>query len=736
MEPKPKFTNSPADSFSKIAKDIQSRSKEEQENIRTKLRTKRYSSMKLSGIVQDLNLKNQMYMEQGSNPTDVLWWSASALAMKAKETNNLRYLDLIPKIETRHGNYGQTMKGKKLIYDTRKEILSNLNAENNRDRTYLEGQRKKDKLDFRKRSGMAYYRLKMATPETEEAAKAEWEVIQKEAIEGGYDVELKAVVSNMDTTLTVKPGMVKKLQDHELFDKANSLLEDDTVLTVELSDSPENIAHSIVSYLISEEHYDLSESQQTLIKNHIGTITSSNKIDYFVEAETDGAELIKNFFKEASLQNGVPDLLQTSEVMQVEQESIKDLNERRNKIWIAYLNKAKREDGEYKGYQDWESDLQKKFKGEVLELNKSIISEYRGRIFDAYEKHKGTETPKTTQQMLDKALDNRFLLQQAIAWNMVPVDPINGKVLKSKEEVERELSNIEHWLEKRHPSIWSTALKDADEIKERANKVSIITPTPDQEGIVEDLMKIVEEVSPEKPEVLNTEINKYLRGKQKTLDSVSTAMIKDIADTLVDYREIPYLKKYMDQLSMKVLGEFPRWVLGALDPQIFKLQTTRVASNMSQKEINNVIALQDEVHKVIQEEAINHSIKFKKGYKGFKTVKDGKLEGSEVDQFQKAVKTRMDAMMSPDKINALQDDTDDKPETSPLETIAIRMFKSKNKTMDYSVLKSRTKMMKLVGSLDETTLNTIFKDLGLKITKGTPDQKSAIATYIAKQMKF
>ena len=217
-------------------------------------------------------------------------------------------------------------------------------------------------------------------------------------------------------------------------------------------------------------------------------------------------------------------------------------------------------------------------------------------------------------------------------------------------------------------------------------------------------------------------------------------MIKDIADTLVDYRAIPDLKEYMDQLSMKVSGEFPRWVLGALDPQSFKLQTTRATSNMSQKEISNVIALQDSVHKIIQEEAIKHSIKFKKGYKGFKTVKDGKLEGSEIDQFQKAVKTRIDEIMSPDNIKALHDTPKDgTSDTSPnkkMEDIANRMFKSKKQTMDYSVLKSPKKMLSLVDSLDETTLNTIFNDLGLEITEDTPDQKSAIGTYIANQMKF
>ena len=740
METKPKFTNSPANDFSTFAKRIQGKSKEEQEKIRTELRTARYSSAKLTGISQEMNIKNQMFIEQGANPTDVLWWNASTLAMKAKETNNLRYLDLIPKIETKHGNYAQTMKGRKLIYDTRKEILASLNSENNSDRSYLEFQRKEDERAFRIKANRAYYDFKMATKDGMENAKTVWETIQKDAIEGGYDTILKSVVSNMDTTLTAKPGMVKKLEDHELFDKTNDLLEDDTVLTIELSDSPENIFDSIVYHLIKEEHYDISESQQTLIKNHIKTITSSEKIDFFTQAKTDGTEVIKNFFNEASMKNGVADLFKSSEVMQVEQDAIRELNENRQRIWIKYLNLAKGEDGEYKGYQDWDSELQKKFKTEVTELNKDIIKDYRDTIFNAYEKYKGTERPETAQQELDRALSDRFTLEQAVRWEMIPTKLINGKKLKSLKEVKDELNNINFWIEKRHPSVWNNALEDADKIKERATKVSIITPTPDQEGIVEGLMKIVEEVSPEKPEVLNTEINKYLRGKQKTLDSDSKAMIKDIADTLVDYSKIPDLKKYMDQLSMKVSGEFPRWILGALDPQSWKLQTTRATSNMSQKEISNVIALQNKVHKIIQEEAIAHSIKFKKGYKGFKTVKDGKLEGSEIDQFQKAVKTRMDAIMSPDKINALQDATKDKTsDTSPnkkMEDIANRMFKSKNQTMDYGVLQDPTKMLLLVDSLDETTLNTIFNDLGLEITEDTPDQKSAIGTYIANQMKF
>ena len=100
----------------------------------------------------------------------------------------------------------------------------------------------------------------------------------------------------------------------------------------------------------------------------------------------------------------------------------------------------------------------------------------------------------------------------------------------------------------------------------------------------------------------------------------------------------------------------------------------------------------------------------------------------------------MDEIMSPDKINALQDTTKDKTsDTSPnkkMEDLANRIFKSKNQTMDYGVLQDPTKMLLLVDSLDETTLNTIFNDLGLEITEDTPDQKSAIGTYIANQMKF
>ena len=51
METKPKFTNSPANDFSTFAKRIQGKSKEEQEKIRTELRTARYSSAKFIALL-------------------------------------------------------------------------------------------------------------------------------------------------------------------------------------------------------------------------------------------------------------------------------------------------------------------------------------------------------------------------------------------------------------------------------------------------------------------------------------------------------------------------------------------------------------------------------------------------------------------------------------------------------------------------------------------------------------
>ena len=737
MEPKHKFTNSPVDTFSSFAKDIQSRSKEEQEEIRTKLRTERYSSAKFTGLAQEYNIKNQMYMEQGSNPTDVLWWSASALAMKAKETNDPRYLDLIPKIETKHGNYAQTMKGRKLIYDTYREIQSNLNAENLSDSKRQEAELKEEKRLFRIDANEAYYNFK-TNPSDD--TKTAWENFQKRSREEGYDNILKDVVIGLDAI--GKGGIAKPIKDGEILDLSADLLADDTLTNIELSSNPESISNEILAHMVTELEFDVKPNQRLLVANHIKTIVSSNNIDFFKDSGADGENLIKGFYEEISGEDdGISDLYKTAEVLQAEQIAITSYKKVRQELWMKYLKLAKNEnpDKEYVAFPEWSPTTKGEFRKEVDALNKGIISTYRQPIKEVYLKNKATDVPLTKEKTIYRALNERYMLNKHIEEGTLPTDDIVTKYLggnryEDKKAMEERVKVIEGYMAVRHPEIWNgilKALKTADEVSQ---EISLISPDTKDTKYVTTIEKLIEDSSPESEKSFYLDVANYLKGEGKTLDKESDDYLKVVGSTLTTYRKVPQLGDALKELRTKLISVFPNWMLGDLDTKSWGLYTVRKDSASSLTEVERAQAKQREVHQIIKEELIKHSNKFKKGYEAFKV--------KEKDTFEAALKVRLDEALSKDKMEKLTDaaqegegdeETDETKVTSIEQATTILRGASTSGIVDNSMLNTNNidgidEGLKLIGKMGDTSTNDLYEKLGLTGATTSEEKRNAIAT--------
>ena len=736
MEPKHKFTGSPTDSFSSFAKDIQSRSKEEQEEIRTKLRTERYSSAKFTGITQDFNIKNQMYMEQGSNPTDVLWWSASSLAMKAKETNDTRYLDLIPKIETKYGNYAQTMKGRKLIYDTYNEIQSNLNAENISDSKQQEAALKEEKRLFRIDANDAYYNFKI-NPNTD--TKTAWENFQKTSREKGYDNILKDVVIGLDAI--GKGGIARPIKDGELLELTATLLADDTLTDIELSSDPEGIINSILIHIITELEFDVKPNQQILLGNHIKTIVSSNKINFFNDSGTDGEEQIKNFYGEISKENdGVTDIYKTTEVVQAEQIAITNYKKVRQELWMRFLKRAKEEnpDKEYVMFLEWLPATKEDFRNEVEALNEGIISTYRQSIKDVYLKNKAIEAPTTKENTIKRALDEWYYLSKHIEENSIPTQKIADRYLSgvSYEDtgaMKERIKEIENYMTK-HPlyvDTWNTVLKALKTAEEVSQEISLISPDKKDANYVTAIEKLIENSSPESEKSFNLDVANYLKGEGKTLDRESTDYLKVVGSTLTTYRKVPQLGDALKELRTKLISVFPNWMLGDLDTKSWGLYTVRKDSASSLTEVERAQAKQKEVHQIVKEELIKHSNMFKKGYEAFKV--------GEKDTFEDALKVRLDKALSKDKMEKLtdaaqEDEGDEETEVTNIEQ-ATTILRGANTSgvVDNSMLNENNidgilAGVELIENMDNTSTNDLYEKLGLTGANTPEEQRNAIAT--------
>ena len=739
MEPKHKFTGSPTDSFSSFAKDIQGRSKEEQEEIRTKLRTERYSSAKFTGIAQDFNLKNQMYMEQGSNPTDVLWWSANSLAMKAKETNDTRYLDLIPKIETKHGNYAQTMKGRKLIYDTYKQIQTNLNAENLSDSKRQEAELKEEKRLFRIDANDAYYNFK-TNPNDD--TKTAWENFRKRSREEGYDNVLKDVVVSLDAI--AKGGTAKPIKDGELLELGGDLLADDTLTSIELSSDPEVIVDAMLTHIITSLKFDVKPNQQTLLANHIKTIVSSNKIDFFSDSGKDGEEQIKNFYGEISKENdGVADLYKTTEVLQAEQTAITSYKKGRQELWMKFLKRAKNEnpDKEYVRFPEWLPTTKEDFKKEVETLNKGIISTYRQPIKKMYLKNKAVEAPLTKEKTIKRAFDEWYYLSKHIKENTIPTKSIaerylSGVSYEDKSVMEERLKEIESYMSG-HPlyvDTWNTVLKALKTAEEVSQEISLISPDTKDKEFVTAIEKLIVNSSPESEKSFALDVANYLKGKGKTLDKASSDYLKVVGSTLTTYRKVPQLGDALKELRTKLISVFPNWMLGDLDTKSWGLYTVRKDSASSLTEVERAQAKQKEVHKIIKEELISHSNLFKKGYEAFKT--------GEKDTFEAALKVRLDEALSKDKMEKLTDaaqegegdeETSETDVTNIEQATTILRGANTSGIVDNSMLNENnidgiSAGLDLIGKMGDTSTNDLYEKLGLTGANTPEEQRNAIAT--------
>ena len=735
---KPKFTNSPADKFSKYSdelsrytKDYQSKSKEEQQKVKVDLLTQKYASQKLTGMIQETNKNNKFLMETGSNPTDVLWWSASALAMKAKETNDPRLLDLITKIETKSGNYGQTLKGKKLIYDTYKEIQSNLNSENLADARAQEGALKEEKHQFRVKGGTLYQQYR-ANP-NKENTEAWKNFSQKETIEKGFDSITKDVILNVDNIMDTTEK--KPIEDGDLTKQAVEMLSNDAFTDIEMIGDPENLTQEIISNLV-EDGYDITSEQQTLLNKEIKSIVSVEGLS-FVKDNTDSAiEMIKGHYETFSKSDGPEDVYKSVLMMRSEAEAIMDFKDNSRRLWMDMLNKAKEQSGGkvYLGITEWPSELQNEFKERLNELGKGAATSYSDRLKKAYDASRAPNVRPSAEKVMERALDELYYLGMYIDSDSLPTlnhaqRYLGGVEFKSTKEMKERVATLEHLLEKRYPEKWKTMRESRTKIEEETNKVSIDRPKKEHRKYATAIEKIITKGASESPENLEMNIQSYLKTLPKgiTLDESSKAGIKAMSDSLKVYREVPQLADSMKRLETKLRSVFPRWDIGKLDV-MSKLYSMRKTPNLTVTESTRANKKQQEVHTIVKEELISHTVANGKGYLAF--------SNTQKDAFEKTINSRLEKALSETEMLKLKEKTDNEETDPPNEGDAILNKIFLGESYDTTTKKGAGKILDKIDSLGGTTTRKMYEELKLTGAETQEEMREAIATKVAEILNW
>ena len=732
---KPKFTNSPADKFSKYSdelsrytKDYQSKSKEEQQKVKVDLLTQKYASQKLTGMIQETNKNNKFLMETGSNPTDVLWWSASALAMKAKETNDPRLLDLITKIETKSGNYGQTLKGKKLIYDTYKEIQSNLNSENLADARAQEGALKEEKHQFRVKGGTLYQQYRANPNEVNTAAWKNFS--QKETIEKGFDDITKDVILNVDNIMDTTEK--KPIEDGDFIKMSVKMLSDNNLTEIEMSNDPENLTQEIISNLV-EDGYDITSEQQTLLNKEIKSIVSVEGLA-FVKDNTDSAvKMIEGHYDIFSKSDGDPDVYKSPLMIRAETEAIMDFKDRSRRLWMDMLNKAKKDSGGkvYIGITEWSSELQNEFKERLNDLGKEAATGYNDRLKKAYDAGRAPNVRPSAEKVLERVLDELYYLGKYIDSDSLPTLThaqryLGGEEFKSTKEMKERVATLQHLVKKRYPEKWKSVSESMKTVEEEDNKLSINRPKNlEHEKYAKELEEIIIKGASESPESLEINIQSYLKTLPKdiALDESSKAGLKAMSDSLKVYREVPQLADSMKRLETKLRITFPRWQMGKLEKglMIFNMRSTPPLTTAQAALVNKK---QQEVHTIVKEELISHTIASGKGYLAF--------SNTQKDAFEDTINSRLEKALSETEMLKLNGG-EKKQEVSTIDQAkSILKSASPNGIVDSNMLKqgdadSVEKGIELIENMGETSTNDAYKSLGLTGATTQDEKKNAIA---------
>ena len=529
----------------------------------------RTNSLTNTNAIEAMNNRVTDAIEQGFQPHWVLEDTANHLALKAIETEDDKWLEMINYLTTQSGpqntpnntwdlrkigpnSYGKTLKGKKIVLDAMQKLRAKQAKKDKDAIAIFNHQQKELKLAFQKEASILYLK------KGEDGWDAKWAELMVRASNSSMSGVVKGEKENIENLRTD----FRTITDAEFQDATTNFIKDTKV---------RDLLDTNFNYKFTERGYTLTEKQEGDLKQRIDSLKNYDKIKEVKEFIADSGELIDKML-EAEKERLFPHVTAWGPSVGLDQavrEQKREAEEEVKNVFIKHLEKQREENNKVIPYNNWEKDAKTAFLDDVKETLNSIIPKqdrngaFSGPVYEnvaqAFQDNKPLIKARDKAEWIKTLRANRSDLESILA--------TGGKLTKIQREGMDYINTQLDILDLSGENIIQKSVEEAQVLRQQM-LVTASSPDPVSVAHVENLNEKVIEASQLDKASGGYAIDTFITDSGIRLGERLKAKIKTIKENIVGPEETQVSKDmntwYKGKLSSYFPGFLPGFLEGAL----------------------------------------------------------------------------------------------------------------------------------------------------------------------------
>lgn len=345
--------------------------KEMLEKKKAEIHREKLNQQTNSNAIEAMNNRVTDSIERGFQPHWVLEETASHLALKAIETEDDKWLEMISYLRTQKNdnlptsdlrkigpnNYGNTLKGKNIIIDAMQKIRAKQNKREKTSIAEYNYRQKEIELELKKQASTLYY-----NKDGSQQWNEKWQALIAYATRLGKAGIVKGEKENIENLRKD----FKSATDGEVQELVTGFLK---------RTSTQDLFDTNFNFLFTESGIVLTEKQEGDLKDRIENLRGYENIKEVKEAIDDSSTLIDEIL-EAEKAEQYPHVTTwgvSHELNQAVREQKRLVKEQIKNVYIDHLEKQRKELGKPLPYKHWAPNAKKDFLQDVSETLSEVL---------------------------------------------------------------------------------------------------------------------------------------------------------------------------------------------------------------------------------------------------------------------------------------------------------------------------------------------------------------------------
>ena len=526
----------------------------------------RTNSLTNTNAIDAMNDRVTDAIEQGFQPHWVLEDTANHLALKAIETEDDKWLEMINYLSTQNGpqrtpnntwdlrkigpnSYGKTLKGKRIVLDAMQKLRVKQGKKDKDAIAIFNHQQKELKLALQREASILYMQ------KGSEGWDAKWTELIVRASNSGMSGVVKGEKENIENLSTD----FRTITDAEFQDATTNFIKDTKV---------RDLLDTNFNYKFTERGYTLTEKQEGDLKQRIESLKNYSQIKEVKEFIADSGELIDKMI-EAEKQRLYPHVTAWGPSVGLDQavrEQKREAEEEVKNIFIKHLEKQREENNKVIPYNNWEKDAKTAFLEEVKETLNSIIPKqdrngaFSGPVYEniakAFQDNKPLINERSKEKWIKTLRANRSDIESVLAKG--------GKLTKTQKKGLDYINTQLDILDLKGENIIQKSIEEAQVLRER----SLLTLTSGDERDRKLNNKVTETLiagAKQSKEYTEDAINNLKDTAQVRFGTAAEAKVQRWLKAIVAPEDTHATKRISKYYKSLVRSIFPGFLEGFLD---------------------------------------------------------------------------------------------------------------------------------------------------------------------------